>query len=172
MFARNECSLPVPVCNISRFSFADKQKTLHNLSVMKRLSYPKRDLNPHSHHWPRDFKSLVSTDSTIRASYSKNKSGLSPSCLPIPPSGHPIQRTRAENETRTRDPNLGKVVLYQLSYFRVYGCKCREFYFTLQTFSVFSFKMFVLFTLFTTEDTGIFSCHLYAINSRGVIHLY
>ena len=25
---------------------------------------------------------------------------------------------RAENETRTRDPNLGKVVLYQLSYFR------------------------------------------------------
>ena len=29
--------------------------------------YSKRDLNPHSHHWPRDFKSLVSTDSTIRA---------------------------------------------------------------------------------------------------------
>ena len=26
----------------------------------------------------------------------------------------------AENETRTRDPNLGKVVLYQLSYFRNY----------------------------------------------------
>ena len=24
----------------------------------------------------------------------------------------------AENGTRTRDPNLGKVVLYQLSYFR------------------------------------------------------
>ena len=27
--------------------------------------------------------------------------------------------TGAENETRTRDPNLGKVVLYQLSYFRL-----------------------------------------------------
>ena len=27
--------------------------------------------------------------------------------------------TWAENETRTRDPNLGKVVLYQLSYFRL-----------------------------------------------------
>lgn len=27
-------------------------------------------------------------------------------------------KIRAENETRTRDPNLGKVVLYQLSYFR------------------------------------------------------
>ena len=25
----------------------------------------------------------------------------------------------AEDEARTRDPNLGKVVLYQLSYFRV-----------------------------------------------------
>ena len=36
--------------------------------------------------------------------------------LPIPPSG---QKKRAENETRTRDPNLGKVVLYQLSYFRI-----------------------------------------------------
>ena len=34
---------------------------------------------------------------------------------------------RAENGTRTRDPNLGKVVLYQLSYFRVV-CqkKCEE----------------------------------------------
>ena len=32
-------------------------------------------------------------------------------------------KIRAENETRTRDPNLGKVVLYQLSYFRVCECK-------------------------------------------------
>ncbi len=29
---------------------------------------------------------------------------------------------RAENETRTRDPNLGKVMLYQLSYFRKMEC--------------------------------------------------
>ena len=29
-----------------------------------------------------------------------------------------IRDLRAENETRTRDPNLGKGVLYQLSYFR------------------------------------------------------
>ena len=27
---------------------------------------------------------------------------------------------RAENEARTRDPNLGKVMLYQLSYFRIF----------------------------------------------------
>ena len=31
---------------------------------------------------------------------------------------HNEQKKRAENETRTRDPDLGKVVLYQLSYFR------------------------------------------------------
>ncbi len=29
-----------------------------------------------------------------------------------------LEKRRAENGTRTRDPNLGKVVLYQLSYFR------------------------------------------------------
>ena len=70
--------------------------------------YSKRDLNPHSHYWPKDFKSFVST---------------------IPPFEHP-QKRRAENETRTRDPNLGKVMLYQLSYFRVLfdGCKDKEFY--------------------------------------------
>ena len=56
-------------------------------------------LEPAQPQWPRDFKSLVSTDSTIRATL------------------------RAENETRTRDPNLGKVVLYQLSYFRICFCK-------------------------------------------------
>ena len=38
----------------------------------------------------------------------------------IPPPGHfRVLLYRAENEARTRDPNLGKVVLYQLSYFRI-----------------------------------------------------
>ena len=33
---------------------------------------------------------------------------------------------RAEDGTRTRDPNLGKVMLYQLSYFRiVFVCVCK-----------------------------------------------
>ena len=51
--------------------------------------------------------------------HSCNSQGiLSPSCLPIPPFEHRIE-PRAENETRTRDPNLGKVMLYQLSYFRI-----------------------------------------------------
>ena len=30
-----------------------------------------------------------------------------------------FRNSGAENETRTRDPDLGKVVLYQLSYFRL-----------------------------------------------------
>lgn len=34
----------------------------------------------------------------------------------------------AENETRTRDPNLGKVMLYQLSYFRGCGCKGKDYF--------------------------------------------
>ena len=44
---------------------------------------------------------------------------------------------RAENETRTRDPNLGKVMLYQLSYFRFFthnrgcfpDCECKGSFF-------------------------------------------
>ena len=35
----------------------------------------------------------------------------------IPPERNPC--TRADDETRTRDPNLGKVVRYQLRYIRV-----------------------------------------------------
>ena len=41
---------------------------------------------------------------------------LSPACLPIPP-----PRLRAADGTRTRDLNLGKVALYQLSYSRFEG---------------------------------------------------
>ena len=56
---------------------------------------------------------------------------------------------RAEDGTRTRDPNLGKVMLYQLSYFRiifctrfrsVYNllpdceCKSRQFFYTAKLF--------------------------------------
>mgnify|MGYP001215991893 CR=1 FL=1 len=60
-------------------------------------SYSKRDLNPHSRNGQRI---------------------LSPSCLPFHHSSILKREKRAENETRTRDPNLGKVMLYQLSYFR------------------------------------------------------
>ncbi len=35
---------------------------------------------------------------------------------------------RAKDEIRTRDPDLGKVVLYQLSYFRIFGDHIRGLY--------------------------------------------
>ncbi len=44
----------------------------------------------------------------------------------------PYRRSRAGNGTRTRDPNLGKVVLYQLSYsrrltgFNTRRCRCHN----------------------------------------------
>ena len=52
--------------------------------------------------------------------------GLSPQMYDMPvihtnrtaPKHRPIHY-RAENEARTRDPQLGKLMLYQLSYFRI-----------------------------------------------------
>ena len=53
---------------------------------------------------------------------------------------HCCEAFGAENETRTRDPDLGKVVLYQLSYFRVGTTKVR----TIFLFANF-FRVFLLF---------------------------
>ena len=60
---------------------------------------------------------------------------------------------RAENETRTRDPNLGKVVLYQLSYFRisvvfVTGLQRYELFLNLQQFHGKFIIFFVNFSIF------------------------
>ena len=54
---------------------------------------------------------------------------LKVACLPIPPPKHfGFTNFRgAKNGTRTRDPNLGKVVLYQLSYFRICYGTCPYF---------------------------------------------
>ena len=38
-----------------------------SLSLSLCFQYPERELNPHNHHWSQDFKSCVSTNSTIRA---------------------------------------------------------------------------------------------------------
>ena len=46
----------------------------------------------------------------------------------------------AENETRTRDPNLGKVMLYQLSYFRISlkrDCKGTKIFLISKLFCIF-----------------------------------
>ena len=74
--------------------------------------------------------------------------------LPIPPPrhfgciGHPWD-FGAKNGTRTRDPDLGKVVLYQLSYFRIYcsrnviasfcECKFNPIFYSMQIFE----KLFI-----------------------------
>ena len=52
---------------------------------------------------------------------------------------------RAEDGTRTRDPNLGKVMLYQLSYFRVCGCKDKASFYSTQVFSKEIFNIFSSF---------------------------
>ena len=59
---------------------------------------------------PRDFKSLASTNFATRADVD----------APALPDGTDSWRNEAGNGTRTRDPNLGKVVLYQLSYSRAH----------------------------------------------------
>ena len=72
------------------------------------LFVPEAGIEPARPKWAQDFKSGASTYSATQAlilSFTKNPDSVS--------------GLRAENETRTRDPDLGKVVLYQLSYFRV-----------------------------------------------------
>jgi len=101
-------------CGLKRFIQEIKKCRNALLSSISAL-YPGRDLNPHNRNGHRI---------------------LSPACLPVPPPGHPFKELsicggkprkkkpssgravfRAEDETRTRDPDLGKVMLYQLSYF-------------------------------------------------------
>jgi predicted esterase len=69
----------------------------------------------------RDFKSLSSTRFATRAVKQRRQRARaprrSPSLNPRPSTLNP-ELLRAGNGTRTRDPNLGKVVLYQLSYSR------------------------------------------------------
>ena len=67
---------------------------------------------------PRDFKSLASTDFATRAEKNepaytaRKRAPFGGAMAPTP------KRDEAGNGIRTRDPNLGKVVLYQLSYSR------------------------------------------------------
>jgi hypothetical protein len=67
----------------------------------------------------RDFKSLASTGFAIRVYADPTGAATG---MPTDESHHGRYATGMPNEagngTRTRDPNLGKVVLYQLSYSR------------------------------------------------------
>ena len=47
--------------------FAAEKKSPVNQSIDRRFTYSERESNPHDHCWSQDFKSGVSTYSTIRA---------------------------------------------------------------------------------------------------------
>jgi hypothetical protein len=64
-------------------------------------------LNPYGHFWPLDFKSSASTSSATRVKEQEKKIQT-----------HGLDFNGAEDRARTGHPNLGKVVLYQMSYFR------------------------------------------------------
>ena len=50
------------------FQYNSELKNKKGTRIAQRpIRYRGRDLNPHSHHWPKDFKSFVSTDSTTAA---------------------------------------------------------------------------------------------------------
>ena len=85
---------------------AYQKKAQYTVGACASFLSPRRDLNPHLHCCKQDFKSCVSTNSTTRGSQKKTRK---------------IREffNGAEDEIRTRDLNLGKVALYQLSYFRI-----------------------------------------------------
>jgi hypothetical protein len=78
-----------------------KNKKTPDFSGVSRV--PGTGIEPVQPQWSQDFKSCASTYSAIRAKLI------------------PFLKKRAGDETRTRDPHLGKVVLYQLSYSRIFS---------------------------------------------------
>ena len=104
---------------------------LYQLSYFRICFFVKRrrlELPRHNCHYPlkvarlpippslRDQSEVCpEQDSNLHVS---QHSHLKRARLPFRHLGIPFGK-RAENEARTRDPDLGKVVLYQLSYFRV-----------------------------------------------------
>ncbi len=62
------------------------------------------------------------------------------------PLGYCAEKNGAVDEARTRDLNLGKVALYQLSYYRTHGALGRN----------------------RTTDTQIFSLLLYLLSYQGI----
>ena len=115
----------------------EKHKTSQNQMIKRGLEYPRPGSNRHAF---------------------KGQGILSPSCLPIPPLRHLHKKSRfdsgpcgAENETRTRDPDLGKVVLYQLSYFRFRIAVQKYNFFQYRKHFRENFSFFVVFSLFLRQ---------------------
>ncbi len=84
---------------VSVYSNIDSKKTKAHGFIAVSLCFAKYrgpGLNRHEDKSSRDFKSLASTNSAT-----------------------PAHKWKARDGIRTRDPDLGKVVLYQLSYSRI-----------------------------------------------------
>ena len=68
--------------------------------------YSKRDLNPHSHYWPKDFKSFVST---------------------IPPSGQPALRRGRWRKSAAKLRQLLKLCKFHAQKLTsIYRCGCGQ----------------------------------------------
>ena len=82
---------------------------------------PGAGLEPARDKVSRDFKSLASTNSAIPALLQEAAPGFEPRIRVLQTHALPLgyAANRAGNGIRTRDPDLGKVVLYQLSYSRI-----------------------------------------------------
>ena len=84
-----------------------KIKTTENQMINSRFVYPERDLNPHSHYWPKDFKSFVST---------------------IPPSGRPCSWSGKRDSNSRPRPWQGRALPTELLPQTLKnGCKDRKF---------------------------------------------
>ena len=66
-----------------------------------------------------------------------------------------IKKRWAENGTRTRDPNLGKVVLYQLSYFRNCDAKVGIIFESANVLVIFFQNIFTQKCTFSTNQINI-----------------
>ena len=117
-----------------------KIKKAVNRKINSLMQYPKGDLNPHSCNSQRI---------------------LSPSCLPFHHSSNNSKIIGAKDGTRTRDPNLGKVMLYQLSYFRVFSTGAKIIAFTV------SAKLF--YTKISRQQTFIKQHPSISLTFRGFI---
>ena len=113
--------------------------------------------------------------------------------LPIPPPGQVVKAcayvlfrmSRAANETRTRDPDLGKVVLYQLSYCRIVPnfvrsislnavAKVRLFFEPANFFSTFFKKNICpLFStlLYIANPCDFYNLHSHILSNSQIHHL-
>jgi hypothetical protein len=82
---------------------------MQKAAAVAAFKYSGTESNRHSRCGEQDFKSCVSTSSTTRVRTIEKKSRTNVGIF-----------FGAEDRARTGHPDLGKVVLYQMSYFRLY----------------------------------------------------